>query len=146
MAKIWNNLGGGMGKTYIGAIEKKGNSKSFLFPGIDVPDGTTPAVLSLDIPDSGDYKQLELVLSEAYDQASEGKGKERHACHGQRFEDQLICELSRILLGHPFAFNAGQAIKKIVEAGRLPKDAAKREYLGAINYIAGMIILNGERT
>ena len=91
-----------------------------------------------------EYTSLNIVLAEAYEQASAGKGKERHACTGQAFENQLICEISRILKGHPFAFNAGQVIKKVTEAGRLSPEAAKREYLGAINYIAAMIILTDE--
>jgi hypothetical protein len=90
------------------------------------------------------YKALNTVLGDAFNQASDGKGKERHANEGQKFEDQIICSVSRMLKGHPFAYNAGQAIKKIVEAGRLDREAAKREYLGAINYIAAMVILTDE--
>jgi hypothetical protein len=133
-----------MSKTYKGTIEKHGHSTSFSFPGADLPNGTTHVTLLVNSPFEVEYRQLELILSEAHEQASVGKGKERHALSGQKFEDQLICEISRILKGHPFAFNAGQVIKKIIEAGRLNKEAAKREYLGAINYVAAMVILNEE--
>ena len=36
------------------------------------------------------YSTLLNVLNEAYAQASEGKGKERHAKPGEKFEDQKI--------------------------------------------------------
>jgi hypothetical protein len=39
----------------------------------------------------------------------------------------------------------GQAIKKILESQRLPKGAAIHELLGAINYLAGAIIVRGEQ-
>ena len=42
------------------------------------------------------------------------------------------------LVGEGFAL--GQAIKKMQESQRLSHDAAIRELLGAINYIAGVII------
>ena len=83
------------------------------------------------------YEQLETILGEALEQAAAGKGKERHAT-GQAFEDQPMQLVSKLLGdNHGLAF---QAIKKVQEALRLPDDRAERELLGAINYIAGMII------
>lgn len=83
------------------------------------------------------YEQLETILGEALEQAAAGKGKERHAT-GQDFEDQPMQLISKLLGdNHGLAF---QAIKKVQESLRLPDDRAERELLGAINYIAGMII------
>lgn len=83
------------------------------------------------------YEQLESILGEALEQAAAGKGKERHAT-GQAFEDQPMQLISKLLDdNHGLAF---QAIKKIQESLRLSPDRAERELLGAINYIAGMII------
>lgn len=83
------------------------------------------------------YEQLESILNGALEQAAAGKGKERHAT-GQAFEDQPMQLISRLLGdNHGLAF---QAIKKVQESLRLPADRAERELLGAINYIAGMII------
>ena len=90
------------------------------------------------------YTSLRHVLDAAYDQASQGKGNERHATDNA-FEDQLICQIQRILKGHPLAGQAFQVIKKTVEAGRLAHikgpDAAESELLGAINYLSAMVIL-----
>lgn len=93
------------------------------------------------------YASLERTLADALDQAANGKGKERHAADNA-FEDQVICAVQRLLMGHPFGYQAGQAIKKTVEAGRLfnigKPDAAKAEALGAINYLAAMDIMVDE--
>ncbi len=83
------------------------------------------------------YEQLESILNEALEQAAAGKGKERHA-NERAFEDQPMQLISKLLDdNHGLAF---QAIKKVQESLRLPDDRAERELLGAINYIAGMII------
>lgn len=85
------------------------------------------------------YKSLSDVLVSAYDQASGGKGKERHA-NNNPFEDQPICEICRTQKSIDFA--TGQAIKKCYEVTNLPTTEAKvRELLGAINYIAAAIIV-----
>lgn len=97
-----------------------------------------------DVPDMSDeeidiaikYSELDDVLCRAYEQASGGKGHERHATD-KAFEDQPM-QLIQQLVGEGFAL--GQAIKKIQESTRMEKDAAVRELLGAINYIAGAII------
>lgn len=90
------------------------------------------------------YHLLLKVLIDAYHQASQGKGKERHAC-GQPFERQIICEIGRrVGLG----YELGQAIKKAIESEVLLKikgpEAARAELLGAINYLAAAVILIDE--
>ena len=82
------------------------------------------------------YSTLRNVLDRAFEQASSGKGQERH---GQNlpFDKQPMQQIQD-LVGEGFAL--GQAIKKMQESQRLSHDAAIRELLGAINYIAGVII------
>ena len=88
------------------------------------------------------YQALETILAEAHSQASKGKGKDRHALDGERFEDQQICEIGRRLKGNPAAGPLFQAVKKVYESGRLGGEAGVRELLGSINYIvAGVILL-----
>lgn len=83
-----------------------------------------------------DYASLNLVLERAYDQAASGKGAQRHA-GGQAFEDQPMQKLIEL---YGLGFALGQAGKKMQESRRLGTEAAVRELLGAINYIAGAII------
>ncbi|MBZ0158443.1 MAG: hypothetical protein K8I29_19770 [Alphaproteobacteria bacterium] len=94
--------------------------------------------------DSAQYQQLEGVLSAAFNQASAGKGKERHAEEGEPFEKQQICEIARRLKGHPAAGPLFQAVKKIYESGRLPGQRGIDELLGAIVYISAAVILMEE--
>lgn len=82
------------------------------------------------------YEQLAAVLEAAYDQAAKGKGAERHA-NSKPFHEQPMQDLIA-LYGPGFAL--GQAAKKMQEAQRMNCDAAERELLGAINYIAGAVI------
>jgi len=82
------------------------------------------------------YASLSNVLRRAYDQASSGKGQERHG-QDLPFTKQPM-QLIQDLCGEGFAL--GQAMKKMQESQRLAHDAAIRELLGAINYIAGAII------
>jgi len=85
------------------------------------------------------YSSLKRVLDMAYEQASSGKGKERHA-NDDNFEDQPICQIPRYQGSIDFV--TGQAIKKCLEVTKLPTvDAKVRELLGAINYIAAGIIV-----
>lgn len=91
-----------------------------------------------------EYASLKKVLKDAEDQCSRGKGKIRHA-NNNKYEDQVICVVGRLLKDHPFGAHAYQVIKKTIEAGRLYKikgpEAAYQEILGAINYCAAMNIL-----
>lgn len=89
--------------------------------------------------DNPSYSSLKRVLDMAYDQASSGKGKERHA-NDDNFEDQPICQIPRYQGSIDFV--TGQAVKKCLEVTKLPTvDAKVRELLGAINYIAAGIIV-----
>lgn len=84
------------------------------------------------------YEELAGVLVRAYDQAAIGKGKERHA-NDAAFVNQPMQTISDLLDSD--AGMAFQAIKKIQEARRLPtREAQVRELLGAINYVAGMVL------
>jgi hypothetical protein len=89
------------------------------------------------------YNSLHNVLNRAYLQASEGKGKERHA-GGQPFEDQPMQTISG-LVGSPDGL-AFQAIKKIGESQSFEETPRRvAELLGAINYVAGLIIYLEDR-
>lgn len=86
------------------------------------------------------YRSLKQVLDRAYDQSARGKGKERHA-NDLPFDKQPIMQITNSVgVGFPL----GQASKKITEAAgmleRNQPDAAVRELLGAIVYIAAAII------
>lgn len=89
------------------------------------------------------YQSLADVLDGALQQASGGKGAERHG-NGKPFEDQPILQITRLLNDHPVAALAFQVVKKTVEAGRLFKlkgvDAAVNELHGAINYAAAAVL------
>lgn len=88
------------------------------------------------------YAALEAVLDRALAQASQGKGKERHAVDGEPFERQIICEVGRrVGLGYPL----GQAVKKVYESQRLGGARGVAELLGAINYIAAAIVVMEEQ-
>ena len=84
-----------------------------------------------------EYLSLHQVLDLAIQQASSGKGKERHA-NDKPFDRQPMLEIGR-MVGPGFCL--GQAIKKAQEASRMEPDAAQRELLGAINYLAGAYLL-----
>lgn len=87
------------------------------------------------------YSELKRVLEMAYNQAAEGKGKERHA-NGEKFEDQPIMTIAK---GHGLGYQTGQAAKKLQEAHTLlklrGKHAAIQEILGSINYAAAAVLL-----
>lgn len=89
------------------------------------------------------YEFLRAEFAAAAEQASGGKGKERHA-NDLPFEDQPILAITRLLEGHPCGALAYQVIKKTIEAGRLVElrgvDAAVAELYGAMNYSAAMSI------
>lgn len=90
----------------------------------------------------GPYSSLAAVLREAFEQASNGKGRERHAS-GEPFEQQTICQTIR---AHGVGFGTGQAEKKGRESHKLLKmdngrERAVAELLGAINYLAAAVIV-----
>lgn len=82
------------------------------------------------------YEKLRDVLERAYNQASKGKGAERHG-KDLPFHLQPMQQIADM---YGIGFMLGQVAKKIEEAQRLPKDRAINEILGAINYCAGAVI------
>lgn len=84
------------------------------------------------------YEKLADVLQRAYEQAANGKGKERHAGEGVPFERQPMSTIN-IEQGSIDGF-LYQARKKSLESKRLPAGRAQAELLGAINYLAGAVI------
>jgi len=95
---------------------------------------------------SPDYASLASVLQEAHNQASAGKGADRHS-QGEPFTQQPIMAIGRMC---GIGFHAGQIQKKAQEAGRMHErgdhEAAIREFLGVINYAAAAILLVRERS
>lgn len=102
----------------------------------DTPDTTTPPLAPTD-----PYAELRRVLDAAYEQAANGKGKERHA-NNKPFTAQPIMEIARMV--GP-GYQLGQAMKKAQEAGgmiqRGQPDRARAELLGAINYLAACVLM-----
>lgn len=86
---------------------------------------------------SDHYAPLRRVLDLALQQASAGKGAERHG-GGKPFDKQPMLEIGRMV---GWQFCLGQAMKKTQEASRMEREAAQRELLGAINYLAGAYLL-----
>ena len=87
-----------------------------------------------------EYSDLFEVLRDALEEAQEGKGAVRHG-NGLSFLEQPALTITRAVgLGFPL----GQAMKKIQECQRMETDAAKRELLGAINYLAAAVLFLDE--
>lgn len=90
------------------------------------------------------YEELARALEGAFLQASDGKGKERHA-NGKSFIRQPLLEISR-MVGPGFPL--GQVMKKSQEAYRMVENRASvsaiRELQGAIIYAAAAIVLLAE--
>lgn len=86
------------------------------------------------------YTGLLNILVEALNQAQQGKGAERHNLGGDLpFEKQRMQSISE-LVGSVDGMSY-QACKKITEGVNLPTlERQVAELLGAINYIAGMIV------
>lgn len=81
--------------------------------------------------------RLAEVLQAAFDQVSNGKGEARHG-HGVPLYDQPVF---RLIKDHGVGFATGQASKKATEALKMAdREAAKRELLGAIAYLAFAIM------
>ena len=91
----------------------------------------------LDLENYDDYHSLANVLARAYEQAAKGKGAVRHA-DGRPFTEQPMQTISGLLGSHQGLLY--QAMKKIQKSNRLEMDAAIKELLGAINYLAGAVI------
>ena len=84
------------------------------------------------------YEKLVAVFQAAHDQAAHSKGKERHA-NGLPFHEQRMQSISKTLASADGM--AYQVVKKMTEG--LQFDDHKRrekELLGAINYLAGIVI------
>lgn len=93
------------------------------------------------------YERLEAVFARAVEQAASGKGRKRHATEGAAYEEQPMVVISKLLGSNEG--NLWQAIKKIQESKRLltlenGQARARAELLGALNYIAGAIIVLDE--
>lgn len=92
------------------------------------------------------YGLLARHLMNALEQASKGKGKERHAQDGQPFERQQICTINKEIGSHHGCLY--QASKKAIESVKIlelhGKEAAKAEIYGAINYLAAACIILDE--
>lgn len=97
------------------------------FSGTETSDGSTDG-----------YEKLTDVLQAAHNQAAHGKGKDRHA-NGQPFHEQRMQAISK-LIKSPKGMEF-QAIKKLTEGMQFDDhDRREAELLGAINYIAGIVI------
>lgn len=83
------------------------------------------------------YERLAGVLSLAFHQAAFGKGNQRHAAPGERFEDQVILQGAERFGTGALLF---QAFKKSEESQRLEPGPAINELLGAIIYLAAAVI------
>ena len=86
------------------------------------------------------YDMLRGILDEAYEQATGGKGQERHAA-GRDFDKQPIISIPTLLGDDEGTALLFQAIKKLEESLRLPPHMKRNERLGAINYIAASMLL-----
>jgi hypothetical protein len=110
--------------------------------GVEFLESKSEREVLIGTPESDDgYDCLRAVLDQAVDQASRGKGMERHAS-GEPFDQQTILQTTR---AHGMGFATGQAEKKLRESHRLVgmeggNARAVRELLGAINYTAAAVI------
>ena len=83
------------------------------------------------------YEELAEVLSDAFFQAAHGKGWLRHA-NDLPFHEQRMQAISKALESDKgMAF---QVIKKLTEGLQLDHDRREKELLGAIVYLAGIVI------
>lgn len=84
------------------------------------------------------YQELRRIMDNAYRFAAEEKGEERHGRGTLAWEDQRHAQI-----GHEVGtgFAIGQAVKKAFESEGLEDEAAIRELLGAMTYLASAIFL-----
>ena len=89
------------------------------------------------------YDELAAILLDAFKQASEGKGAERHA-NDLPFDSQPMQSISDIFDSDKgMAF---QVVKKLREGLDMPEyDRLERELLGSIVYTAGIILWHKQR-
>lgn len=89
------------------------------------------------------YDELAIILRDAFKQASEGKGRERHA-NDMPFDQQPMQTLSDMFDSDKgMAF---QVVKKLREGLDMPEyDRMERELLGSIVYTAGIILWHKRR-
>jgi len=110
----------------------------------DGMDGLDDLLVDLQLDREEDvtgYEPLRYVLEEAFEQASQGKGRRCHA-NGKPFLEQPIMTGGRECGPGGLAF---QARKKVLEALNCADDErAIADLLGAINYVAAMVILRRE--
>lgn len=84
------------------------------------------------------YELLANVFRDAHDQAAYGKGNVRHA-NRLPFHEQRMQKISEAL-NSPLGM-AYQVEKKLEEGLQMPSHVARRaELLGALNYLAGIVI------
>ena len=83
------------------------------------------------------YATLRTVFDAALQDASEGKGKERHAT-----PEQLESQVSPTIEKWGLGYCLGQAVKKIVEYERT---GVELELLGALNYIGMKLVVEQAR-
>jgi hypothetical protein len=99
------------------------------------PKQDPPNIIKKDTQVNDKYDSLKQILDKAFAQASEGKGKERHA-NDKAFDDQPIMWIEE----HFKSYQLGQSVKKIHESQNLPTERAIAELCGAINYLAAHIL------
>jgi hypothetical protein len=100
---------------------------------VDEHEHGTSEGLSENVINDNDMRYIELrrLYQKAYDQATKGKGEERHGSP-DNWECQIAMRIARdVGRGYP----EGQALKKINESSRLDREAAIAELYGAINYL-----------
>lgn len=110
---------------------------------IDNKDARTIVFEYESVKDLTNYAPLHDVLLDALRQAAYGNGKERHA-EGQPFTEQRmqsICDMQNSANGMVY-----QAIKKATEGmGFDDIERQNKELLGAIVYLAGVVVWNNRR-
>ena len=82
--------------------------------------------------DTPSYHQLRVILDEVYAQASQGKGRERHAGNEDWTKQPWATTAKAVGPG----FMLGQALKKVMESEGLHGEHKSAELLGAMHYIA----------
>lgn len=134
----WKQIGKTLPKVRPGILSAQRHSIIIDSPPVHYRAAVSPQDLLKDGPavENPNYDALMSVLMDAFSQATEGKGAERHAA-GMNFEDQDMMKIMNEY-GPDFAF--GQALKKIREGRRLGTKRLRHELIGAIVYLAGAVV------